>query len=301
MIPVSRKNEVLSFIRTGLRDFSISRPVERSGGWGIPVPYDSSQIIYVWIDALTNYLSGLGYPQQNEWAKFWNEESLKIHVIGKNVWKFHAVYWPALLLSAGLSLPDEIIVHGFLTQNGQKISKSSGNNIDPIEFASKYGCDAIRYYLLAEVSPFNDSDFSIERFRKTYQANLANNLGNLVNRLIVLCEKADYETYHNGNIKEPPKGYKEAIEKYQFKNAIEKLWQNFDDINRDIESTRPWKQLKNGNHEPLKAALTNWLQQIENLAHWLSPFLPVTSRRISSILTHVPLRASKPLFPGLPD
>ena len=138
---------MLRFIESGLQDISISRDAARSEGWGLPFPGDPSQVVYVWIDALVNYLTGLGFPTE-EGLRFWDEGSRRIHVIGKNVWKFHAVYWPALLLSAGLPLPDELFVHGFLTENGRKISKSSGGSADPLGFVERYGADAVRYFLL---------------------------------------------------------------------------------------------------------------------------------------------------------
>lgn len=263
VIPVTRKNEVLSFIRSGLRDFSISRSAERSGGWGIPVPNDSSQIIYVWIDALTNYLSGLGYGTSDSWTKIWNEESSKIHVIGKNVWKFHAVYWPGLLLSAGLALPDEIVVHGFLTENGSKISKSRGSTINPLELVDKFGVDAVRYYLLREVAPFSDGDFSIGRFQKTYESKLANNLGNLVSRLTSLCEKANYSSVDTNLLTEAPCGYHEALDKYEFNKALEALWQNITELNQDIDRLKPWELLKNKDRLAINKVLSEWLGKLK--------------------------------------
>ena len=297
IIPVTRKNEVLSFIRSGLRDFSISRSTERSGGWGIPVPNDPSQIIYVWIDALTNYLSGLGYGTSDSWPKFWNEESSKIHVIGKNVWKFHAVYWPALLLSCGLVLPNEIVVHGFLTENGYKISKSRGSTIDPLEFINKFGADAVRYYLLGEVSPFGDGDFSIERFCKSYETKLANNLGNLVSRLTSLCEKANYSPGDTNLLTEAPSGYHEALNNYEFNKALETLWQNITELNQDIDKVKPWDLLKIKDQPNIYKALSEWLGKLKRIAYWSGPFIPETSGKILSILTLNPISSSGPLFP----
>ena len=190
------------------------------------MPDDPTQIIYVWIDALTNYLTGLGYGTSDSWIRFWSEESSKIHVIGKNVWKFHAVYWPALLLSADLPLPDEIVVHGFLTENSEKISKSRGSAIDPLEVVDRFGADAVRYYLAAEVPPFSDGDFSIERFKKTYETKLANNLGNLVSRLRSLCEKANFYRDNSNLPDEAPAGYHETLGNYEFDKTVEILWQN---------------------------------------------------------------------------
>lgn len=200
IIPRKRKNEVLAFVRRGLDDFSISREAARAGGWGIPVPGDPTHVIYVWVDALMNYLSGLGFGCEEGWHDFWNEGTRKVHVIGKNVWKFHAVYWPALLLSAGLPLPDEIVVHGFLTVDGQKISKSLGNAIAASEYVQTYGQDAVRHYLLKAVPPFEDGDFSGQRLAELYTQDLANGIGNLLSRLTALGERAAYRPVRRGRV-----------------------------------------------------------------------------------------------------
>jgi len=297
VVPATRKNEVLSFIRSGLRDYSISRAAERSGGWGIPVPDDPSQIIYVWIDALTNYLSGLGYGTSDNWTQFWNNESSKIHVIGKNVWKFHAIYWPALLLSAGLPLPNEIVVHGFLTENGHKISKSRGSTIDPFELINKFGADPVRYYLLGEVSPFSDGDFSIDRFKKSYETKLANNLGNLVSRLTSLCEKASYSPEDTNLFTEAPSGYHKALNNYEFDKALGILWRDITEMNQDIDRLKPWELLKKKDNTAISRLLSEWLSKLKNIAYWSAPFIPETSRRILQILTLNPISSSGPLFP----
>ena len=297
VIPVTRKNEVLSFIRSGLRDISISRAAERSGGWGISVPDDPSQIIYVWIDALTNYISGLGYGTSDIWKQFWNESSSKIHVIGKNVWKFHAIYWPALLLSAGLPLPNEIVVHGFLTEDGCKISKSSGSTIDPFELVEKFGADAVRYYLLGEVSPFNDGDFSIDRLQKAYDSKLANSLGNLVSRLTSLCEKASYNSYTGTLSPKAPEGYHGAVENYEFDKVLGILWKAVAELNQDIDRQKPWILLKEENNGAIKGLLSKWLQELQRVAYWLAPFLPDISESIHSILSQSPITPSGSLFP----
>ena len=188
VVPEAREREVLSFIARGLSDISISRDAARSAGWGIPYPGDPTQVVYVWIDALINYLTGLGFPDSDV-DRFWNDADT-CHVIGKNVWKFHAVYWPALLLSAGFPVPDQIVVHGFLTNEGKKISKSSGDAADPIEYVDSLGVDAVRYFLLRHVRPFEDSDFSRARLEAVYDADLAHGIGNLTSRLTALCESA---------------------------------------------------------------------------------------------------------------
>jgi methionyl-tRNA synthetase len=296
IVPTSRKNEVLSFIRSGLRDLSISRNSKRSGGWGVPVPGDAAQVIWVWFDALTNYISGLGYDKENNWKHFWNESATKIHVIGKNVWKFHAVYWPAFLLSAGLPVPNEIFVHGFITEKGQKISKSHGGSIDPFECAGSFGADAVRYYLLRAIHPFDDGDFSTQRLKRLYNADLANGLGNLVSRVTSLCNKAGFEECKYPSTINEPEGYCAAVRNYEFDKALEILWRIITRTNQDIDRARPWDLLKRPNDASIKTLLSAWLRDIREVGYWLRPFLPETSKKIFKILEG-PFKHSEALFP----
>jgi len=190
IIPEVRKNEALSFVRQGLEDFSISRSRKRAQGWGIQVPGDDDQVIYVWLDALTNYITALGYADSSaKFKKYWQDGNFIMHMIGKGVNRFHSVYWPAMLLSAGIRLPGHIFVHGYVTINGQKISKSLGNVVSPDEVVSKYGIDPVRYYLLREIPSYEDGDFSYKKFEERYNGDLANGLGNLVARVAALGEK----------------------------------------------------------------------------------------------------------------
>ena len=297
VVPAKRKNEVLAFVRSGLKDFSISREATRSGGWGIPVPGDPSQIIYVWVDALINYISGLGLGSGKDWRGFWNEDGRKIHVIGKNVWKFHAVYWPAMLLSAGLSLPDEIVVHGFLTVQGQKISKSLGNVIDPLEYVDAFGADAVRLYLLSAVPPFDDGDFSADRLKQLYNQDLANGLGNLVSRLTTLCERGQYGGFKGASSPEAPQGYHEAMQAYEFGAAVGCLWDVISGLDRDIERVKPWQSLKADDLQVLNAHLLRWLRDLHKAVYWLGPLLPNASRRVLDILSQEPIRSCTPMFP----
>ena len=301
VVPHERKNEVLGFIRSGLKDISISRSSERSSGWGIPVPGDPSQVIYVWIDALINYVTGLGFGGDKEWERTWNEETWKIHVIGKNVWKFHAVYWPALLLSAKLPLPNEIFVHGFLTENGRKISKSLGNSIDPFEFQSRFGTDGLRHYLLKATSPFDDGDFSSSRIASIYQSDLANGLGNLVSRVTSLCDKSGYGTFAVPQQCGSPAGFGDALEQYRLNDAAQTLWAIVDTVNGDITRVRPWELLKTGEHEVLRSHLTRWLNAIYTVGYWISPYLPSTSAAILRTLETSPLAACSALFPRIKE
>src|SRR5947209_9458520 len=192
IIPDFRKNEVLSFINQGLQDFSISRTQERARGWGIPVPGDPSQVMYVWFDALTNYISALGYDSEDElYRHFWLENPHRVHALGKSVIRFHAVYWPAMLLSAGIPLPEREFVHGFINIAGTGMSKTLGNVIDPVALVDEFGAEAVRYFLLRAVHPVQDSDFAstdhfFDQLRARYTADLANDLGNLLQRTIPL-------------------------------------------------------------------------------------------------------------------
>jgi methionyl-tRNA synthetase len=191
IVPETRKNEMLSLIGRGLEDFSISRPVERSKHWGVPVPGDELQTIYVWYDALANYITALGYPKADapHYRAFWAEGGKRLHVIGKGISRFHAVYWPAMLKSAGLPLPTEEFIHGYVTVEGEKISKTVGNVVDPFALVEKYGVDPVRYYLLREIPAYGDGDFGVKKFEERYHADLANGLGNFMARVLTLAAR----------------------------------------------------------------------------------------------------------------
>lgn len=316
--PEKRREEILAFVRRGLVDISVSRSAARSDGWGIPVPGDPDQVVYVWIDALVNYLTGLGYPDQAGWAAWWSPASRVVHVLGKNVWKFHAIYWPALLLSAGLPLPDELVIHGFLTVDGQKIGKSLGNAIDPAVPVSRYGVDAVRYYLLRSVALGADGDFSGRRLEAAYSQDLANNLGNLTNRLLVLCQRSGWQPSLEGGTREGPRdsaavhcpvvhpaapeGFHQAMAEGGFDRALGLLWEVFDSLNREIEQSRPWETLEtpdNGLTGP-EGRLAGWTGRLLAAVHWLEPFLPATTGKIRQAFAALPARSGAILFPRLP-
>ena len=295
IVPETRKNEVLSFIRSGLQDISVSRDTTRMAGWGIPVPGDSSQTIYVWIDALINYITGQGFGSGEAWRRVWNAETKKIQVIGKNVWKFHAVYWPALLLSAGLPLPDEIVVHGFLTVEGAKISKSLANVIDPFACIEPFGAEAVRYSLLT-LSPFGDGDYSTHYLQQRYQADLANGIGNLATRLTALCEKARLEGLQPVAAPKPPLEFARHMTDYRFDRALRALWNLATEVNQGIERGRPWEQLQSAG---TAQSLREWVDRLEVIAHWVQPFMPTTGVKILQGF-HVPrITRLSPLFPRL--
>ncbi len=298
VVPSSRRNEVLSFVRRGLTEFSISRASQRTKGWGTPVPGDDLQTVYVWVDALINYVSALGFGSNQQWRDWWNEDVEKVHVIGKNVWKFHAIYWPALLKSAGLPLPDKIVVHGFITADGRKIGKSLGNAVDPFGVIGRYGADAVRYYLLRAIPPFGDGDFSLARLDELYRTDLANGIGNLVSRLASLGDKIGYNNQRPPAGPPPPEGFKAALEAFEYDKALNVLFDIVTAVNRDIESHRPWELLRDDVPE-LRRLLAGWFGQLWTLTVWIEPFLPSTSGRIAERLFSGPVRAVPPLFPRL--
>ena len=299
VVPEAREIEVLRFLDRGLVDISISRDAARSAGWGIPFPGDPSQVVYVWIDALVNYLSGLGFPGGEQVPRFWNDntDSTKLHLIGKNVWKFHAIYWPALLLSAGLPVPDRIVVHGFLTHEGAKISKSSGVAPDPVPYIHRFGADAVRHFLLRHTHPFQDADFSLARLEAAYEADLANGLGNLVSRLTALCETIELSGTGAAQSPPAPPDYHEHCRAYRYDLAIASLWNEVSRINAEISEARPWEQLSAGHVCAARVRLIGWVNRLAAVGHWLQPVLPVTGATIREALSRPLIRRCGPLFP----
>ncbi len=293
IVPKKRKNEVLAFVDRGLQDISISRTNQRAKNWGVPVPGDSSQRMYVWFDALNIYQSGIGFGWDDEiYNKWWPAD---VHVIGKGITRFHAVYWPAFLLSAGLKLPKKIFVHEYFTVNGQKMSKTLGNVIDPLMLIEKYGVDPLRYYFLAKFSPFNDGDFSEEEFKKTYNADLANGLGNLVARVGKLAEGKAYHvsriTYHDVNTGE----YKKALEEYRFNDALAVVRKKVKAADKYIDEHEPWKLTG----AELKKIIEHAINQILEIATLLQPFLPDTAAKILDQFQGPTIKTQPPLFPRL--
>ena len=295
--PEWRRAELLTFVRSGLQDISISRPAARSARWGVAVPGDDSQIVYVWIDALINYLTGLGYGTDDRWREWWNEDTRKIHVIGKNVWKFHAVYWPALLLSAGLPLPDELAIHGFLTIDGRKIGKSLGNAVSPDDFILRYGADAVRYFLLRAVPQYGDGDFSADRFAATYEADLANGLGNLVSHLSTLAARSGLEAVPD---LAGTSAQASALDlDLAHDEAIAAIWKRIDQLNRELEEAKPWVALRWGSTLPVREQTAGWIGQLSEIARQIEPYLPSTSREIFARLRAGFLQPVAALFPRI--
>ena len=291
IIPEKRKNEVLGFLKNPLQDISISRSNERAKNWGVQVPGDDSQRIYVWFDALNIYQSGVGFGLDEEkYKKWWPADT---HVIGKGIIRFHAVYWPAFLISARLPLPKQIFVHEYFTVNGQKMSKTLGNVVDPIELVEKYGADGVRLYFLKHFSPFSDGDFSEEKFVEAYNADLANGLGNLVARIAKLCEKVELEELNEPSLND---NYKYVFEEYRFNDLLGEIWSDISKIDQEIEKEQPWKIQ---DLDKLKSLLQDWVGRINQIAFELTPFLPETSEKIQKIFSEKRVRSISPLFPRI--
>lgn len=281
IVPEARKNEILSFIRSGLEDFSISRSQERARHWGVPVPGDEDQVMYVWFDALSNYITALGYADDSElYQTFWANNPNRAHVIGKGILRFHAVYWPAMLLSAGVPLPTEIFVHGYITTEGEKISKSLGNVIHPSELTEDFGVDATRYYFLREIPAHGDGDYSKERMEQRY-AELANQLGNLVGRVAAMSDK-----YFGGQLEDVDTDWTkheeeldELMKHYDFKRYIDKVFEVVSEANETIDKKAPFKLVK-GDEQAAKRVLSEVAEQIRFIGKALLPIIPQAAEEI---------------------
>lgn len=296
IIPKTRKNEALSFIDQGLEDFSISRSRERAKNWGIPVPADDSQIIYVWFDALVNYLSALDYDKDGEkFKKYWPAD---LHIIGKGIIRFHAIYWPAMLLSAGLALPKKLFVHGYVNIEGQKISKSKGVSVDPFKLVKDYGADAVRYFLLREIPAHQDGDFSIKKFKTRYNADLANGLGNLVSRVSNLIEKNNLKLT---NVKVRSDKFEKEIEKLftelKFDEILRLIWQKISQADSYVNKQKPWSIT---DKEKLTKVLKKLTINIQKIAQALLPFIPETAEKILDQFSQSKIKKGESLFPRIP-
>ncbi len=280
ILPETRKNEILSLLREGLDDISISRPKDKID-WGIPVPGDKDQVMYVWFEALLNYITVLGYPEHDDFKKYW---PANVQVVGKGIIRFHAAIWPGILLGLGLPVEKTLYVHGYVTVDNKKMSKSLGNSVSPDEILKKYGTDAFRYYFLRHVPSYGDGDFSWETFENAYNNELANELGNAVQRTAAMVQK-----YQKGVIGDIPAAehdtgaYEEALLACRFDRALDEVWERVRGLNQYIDLEKPWMIAKENDDDHLREVLANQVSDLLQIADMLEAFLPETAKKIEAI------------------
>lgn len=300
VLPSSRLKEIRAFVEGGLQDFSISR-LKSKMPHGVPVPEDPDQVMYVWFDALVNYISTLSWPKDgnHDFQNYWPG----MQVCGKDNLRPQAAMWQAMLMSANLPPSSQILVFGFLTINGEKISKSTGNTVDPYELADRYGADALRYYLLAEIPTYEDGDYSESKFKERYNADLANGLGNLVARLANLLDKNQITTgfkpdFSDAVWQEIKAKFTEKMIAYRFNEALQLIWEQIKFSDEKLSRLAPWKMSLKADKE---AALLPLAQHVLNLAYLLEPFIPAASQKIQQQFSAVQVNKGEALFPRLID
>jgi len=281
ILPESQRKNMLGFLDQGLEDLAISRPIEKVS-WGIPVPDDPKQTVFVWFDALINYISGA--------PDFWPAD---VHILGKDNVRWHALLWPAMLKSARYKLPKIIYGHGFINLNGEKISKSRGNVIRPNELVEKFGVDAVRYYFIKYGPLTEDVDISLDKIKEVYNADLANGLGNLISRVAKLCENSGFEFKLSSPTFYPK--VENFINEFRFDYALKFIWEKITSIDQEINKVEPWK-LKG---EELKNVLINAVDSLITIAYCLVPFLPETAEKIEKQFAGPKIKSEPPLFPRL--
>lgn len=290
IVPAGRQNEVVGKLKQGLDDISISR---QSVEWGVKVPWDKSQTVYVWIDALINYYSATQFVPQAR--GFWPAQ---VHLLAKDILWFHAVIWEALLMAAGLPLPEVVATHGFFTIDGQKMSKSLGNAIDPAELVKEFGVDATRYLIMSQLSFVTDGDVSLTRFRERYESDLANGLGNTFSRVTNMVEKfgvdLSVESKYNLALQ-----VKEALDDFLFDVALNEINKFIQTIDKSIENSKPWQMINSDRKKEVPGLIGNWVAALVEVAHQLKPFMPQTSQKMLSVLKAERITKTEPLFPRL--
>jgi methionyl-tRNA synthetase len=306
VVPAWRHAEVRAFVAAGLEDFSVSRSRARAHGWGIAVPGDPEQVMYVWFDALANYVSALGYGRDAPaYRRYWRDNPCRVHVIGKDIVRFHAVYWPAMLLSAGEPPPATLLVHGFLTRDGRRMSKSLGTGVDPVDLARRWGADAVRYWLLRHVPPAGDADYTDAAFAAAYTGELANGLGNLLSRTVVLVAR------HRGGATPTPgldggselrtaaAGLGAVVQRalgeaHDPREALDAVFRVVGLANREVDATRPWELARaeqagdGAAGRRLDAVLGDLAEALRLVGEALRPLLPGAAGRIAVRLGAAP-------------
>lgn len=302
IVPEFRKREFLELIKDGLQDVSISRP-RKNLSWGVSVPGDDSQVMYVWLDALSNYITVLGYPDHEEWRDYWPAE---VQVVGKDILRFHAGIWPVVLLGLDLPLPKTLLVHGFIDSGGQKMSKTVGNVVDPMEIIEQYGMDAFRYYFSRHIPTLEDGDFTWEKFENAYNSELGNDLGNLVQRVAAMLTR-----YQAGVIGDAPQAehdmqpYREAMTNFTFNRALDEVWLTVRSLNQYLENVKPWEIAKNREKDPEEAAhlaevLAYAASTLIQVADLIVPFMPNTAAAIHQTFKSGVVPADvTPIFPKI--
>ena len=303
VIPATRQKEIYSFVKGGLQDFSVSR-LKSKMPWGIPVPGDEGHVMYVWFDALVNYISCLGWFEDlKKFEDFWGtkENRRAVQVAGKDNLRQQTAMWQAMLMSAGLPNSKQVFIHGYITSNGQKMSKSLGNVVDPIALADKYGTDAVRYYLLREIPGWDDGDFSQEKFEQRYNGDLAGGLGNLLARTLAMANKLNAEEGNSDDglktaiIKAEARSLEE-ISLYKFNEALIAIWDLVTFCNKIVESEKPWEQGSQELIDKNRKVVGSLLFALKKIGEIIEPFLPSTSLAIADQLKS---KSSSPLFPRI--
>jgi len=300
VVPDFRFNEIKSFIKNGLADFSVSR-LKSKMPWGIPVPDDDTQVMYVWFDALINYISTLGWPENKvQFEQFWGtkEKRNAVQIAGKDNLRQQSAMWQAMLMSAGVPTSEQVIIHGFIVSGGQKMAKSLGNVIDPYEVVEKFGTDGLRYWLTREMNTFEDGDFTNEKCLESYTSGLSNGLGNLVSRTMKMAQNAGLDIQREISLHD--EGfyvYRELLDRYEIKKAAEEIWIRIGACDKRIQETEPFKLIKT-DEVKAKEILTELVNEIWNIELMLRPFLPETAEKILKILKN-PKDPITPLFPRI--
>ena len=304
VVPGFRGKELLGLLKDGAKDVSISRPADKLS-WGVPVPGDESQVMYVWVDALSNYLTALGYPDENWHNDFW---PAKVQIVGKDILRFHAIIWPAMLLALDLPLPEKLMVHGFINVDGAKMSKSLGNVVSPLEIIDNYGVDAFRYYFTSHVTTFDDGDFTWEKFEAAYNGELANDLGNLVSRVAAMIRKyfdgsltfADETNELRDQAETLLGNYRVAMDGLDLNAAMSAIMEYVHELNQYIERSAPWKVAKLDDEAERQQRLVEIFSTLVGglllVAKYLSPFLPATAETIHSVYGHDELPDAVPIM-----